>query len=116
MRLQAAFGSAEEGGTINGTIDSFKGEDGNSLVGWKVDLKKNSTDIPADGEITGGSADWSINGKTPSPGCAECNWEGKFYESDTSDNNTPRVVTGSFYTEFGKDGKMVGSFGTNKPQ
>jgi len=36
-------------------------------------------------------------------------WSGQFREQGT--DGVPGVVTGTFYTEFGRDGKMVGAFG-----
>ena len=110
VTLKADFGTSSDPATITGTISDFKGADGNSRP-WKVDLL--TATATTAGAISGGKADWSINGNKESPGCDPCNWGGQFYDVDSTDSR-PLVVTGSFYTQYSVEGKMVGSFGTKK--
>ncbi len=94
---------------ISGTIDNFMGADGMSRD-WSVELKKAA--IAATGGITrtdDNDTAWTIGGTAAS---ASGEWSGTLY--DNGDDNVPQVGTGTFYTEYGMDGKMVGAFGVNK--
>ncbi|MDE0280597.1 MAG: hypothetical protein OXN16_05865 [Gammaproteobacteria bacterium] len=106
--LQADFGDD----MITGTIDNFVGADGESR-NWSVELME--TDISATGVIDGlddasaevGTA-WTIDGTA---GATGGQWRGNLYEN--GDDGVPSIGTGTFYSEFGRDGKMVGAFGVN---
>ena len=95
--------------TITGTIDNFMGADGEARD-WSVELKEAA--VSGTGEISRTADDdtvWSMGGTAAS---ASGEWSGNFYEN--GDDLVPKVGTGTFYTEFGADGKMVGAFGVNK--
>ena len=111
--LEAEFGDATDGNTITGTIDNFMGADGMSRD-WSVEL--NETTIGNDGVIaqllttaTAGATVWSIGDDAAA---ASGQWSGNLREE--GDDGVPEVATGTFYTEFGRAGKMVGAFGANK--
>jgi len=98
---------------VTGTIDNFMGADGQSR-NWSVELKESG--VGANGIILGsdGTGDqmqtvWSMDGTAAA---ASGGWQGTLY--DNGDDDVPKVGTGTFYTEFGTDGKMVGAFGVNK--
>ena len=105
---------------ITGTIDNFMGADGQSR-NWSVELKKsaigdtglirqsdddNSDLVAGD---SGAKTAWTI-GDTAAAASGE--WSGAL--KDNGDDGVPSVGTGTFYTTFGSDGKMVGAFGANK--
>ncbi len=95
--------------SITGTVDNFMGADGMSRD-WSVELKEGA--IAATGGITRAADDdtaWTIGGTAAS---ASGEWSGTLY--DNGDDGVPKVGTGTFYTEYGMDGKMVGAFGVNK--
>ena len=101
--------------TITGIIDNFMGADGESRD-WSVELKESAiSDI---GAITGTAADaaagnqmtvWTMGGSAAD---ASGEWSGDL--KDNGDDGVPKIGTGTFYTLFGLDGKMVGAFGVNK--
>ena len=100
---------------ITGTIDNFMGADGMSR-NWSVTL--NETDIGNTGTIDGlsGSGNdeqvgtvWTIDGTA---GEAVGQWSGTLYDND--EGGVPQVATGTFYSEFGRDGKIVGAFGAKE--
>ena len=95
--------------TIDGDISQFQASDGTSKP-WKVKLSR----ATLASTITGTETVWSMNDVEGA--CdTTCPWGGTFYESDTTDPTAaPNILTGHFYTEFGTEGKMVGSFGTRK--
>ena len=102
--------------TITGTIDNFMGADGMSR-NWSVELMNSS--VSATGRIVGDPADstdtdpqmtkWTIDGTAAA---AAGEWQGTLY--DNGDDDVPKVGTGTFYSMYGRDGKMVGAFGVNK--
>ena len=101
--------------TITGTIDTFMDGDGESKD-WSVELKKSA--IAATGGITGTAADaaagnqetvWTIDGTAAA---AAGEWSGTLY--DNGDDGVPKVATGTFHSEYGNSGRMVGAFGANK--
>ena len=98
---------------IEGTIDNFIGADGQSRD-WSVKL--NETDIGDTGVIDGLDATsaevgtvWTMGGEAADE---SGQWRGALYENDAT-SGVPQVATGTFYSEFGRDGKMVGGFGAN---
>ncbi|MCY4584074.1 MAG: hypothetical protein OXE50_14955 [Chloroflexi bacterium] len=111
--LEADFGDD----TITGTIDDFTGADGEGRD-WSVELMKSN--IAATGGIAGDPDDdtdtgnqmtqWTIGGTAAD---ADGQWSGNLRELD-ADTGVPQVATGTFYSEYGTAGKMVGAFGANK--
>ena len=96
---------------ISGTIDYFMGADGESRD-WSVEL--NETDLSATGVIDGLDADneevgtvWTIGDMEGDTGGQ---WRGALQNNDDS-SGVPQVATGTFYSEFGRAGKMAGAFG-----
>lgn len=106
--LEAKFG-AVDANEVTGTIDNFVGADG-EMRDWSVKLNKaTATDA---GVITGPAENqtvWTI-GDTAASGSGE--WSGEFREQGT--DGVPGVATGTFYSEYGTAGKMVGAFGANE--
>ena len=105
--LEAKFGATH---TISGAIDQFKGADGMDRD-WTVELME-STITASNGTIARTDADdtvWTI-GETAADASGE--WLGSLRE--TGDDGVPAIATGTFYTEYGTAGKMVGAFGANK--
>ncbi len=111
VTLEADFGDD----MITGTIDNFMGADGESRD-WSVKL--NETDISDTGDIDGlgGAANdeqvgtvWTRGGTAAAK---SGQWSGALYGN--GDDGVPQVATGTFYTEFNRDGKMVGGFGVKK--
>ena len=103
------------GNTVSGAIDGFTGADGMARD-WSVELTDQA--VSAGGVIAGdGTAGstarqmtlWTIGGKAVA---ASGGWTGTF--RDNGDDGVPKVVTGTFYTEFGHEGRMVGGFGANR--
>ena len=99
--------------SITGTIDQFMGADGMSRD-WSVELKEAA--VAATGGITRAGTDqenndtvWTIGGTA---GAASGEWSGSL--QDNGDDGVPKVGTGTFYTEYGSEGRMVGAFGVNK--
>ena len=100
---------------IEGTIDQFMGADGMAR-NWSVTL--NETDISDTGVIdgVGGVSNdvevgtvWAI-GETKAAKSGQ--WRGALQEA--GDDGVPMVGTGTFYTHYGNDGRMVGAFGVTK--
>jgi len=100
---------------ITGTIDNFMGADGQSR-NWSVELKKSA--VSDNGAIAGDGTDgntdlqetaWTMDGTAAA---ASGEWSGAL--KDNGADGVPSVGTGTFYTEFAGDGKMVGAFGVNK--
>ena len=124
--LQADFEDDE----VTGTIDQFMGADGMSRD-WTVELKKSA--LFNDGAVIGDPARdginltaapvaddeaqatvWTIDGTAAAAGGE---WSGALKdtaETETDTTGVPKVATGTFYTEYGTAGKMVGAFGANK--
>ncbi len=116
--LKATFGANTEG-SVTGTIDNFRLNDGSEDPGWSVALAKgelNSTN----GTISAPAEDptvWSINGNKAS---ASGTWSGQMYDempagADNDDgSNVPTTAIGEFQSMFGANGSMVGAFGVDK--
>jgi len=103
--LMAKFGSGAAN-MVEGTINDFKVGDAGESRAWSVKLKEGAaTD---EGAITG-PADGTAWTMVDDSADASGEWSGQFREQGT--DGVPGVVTGTFYTEFGRDGKMVGAFG-----
>ena len=94
---------------ISGTIDTFMGADGMAR-NWSVELKEGGVDGTT-GNITGETTAWTI-GETAAADSGQ--WSGAL--KDLGADGVPKVATGTFYTEYGTDGKMVGAFGANKDE
>ena len=93
---------------ITGTIDNFMDSNGMPRD-WSVALKE--TEIGLTGFFPGsgaGETTWSIGG-TAAGDSGE--WKGKFYKQN--DGGVPTVGTGTFHSEYGNAGRMVGAFGVN---
>ena len=101
---------------IMGTIDRFMGADGESRD-WSVELKKSGvngtgTIIGTDGTGTEQMMTvWTIGDEAAA---AAGGWQGSL--QDNGDDGVPKVATGTFYSEYGTAGKMVGAFGANKEE
>ncbi len=110
--FEADFGDATDAGTITGTIDNFMGADGMARD-WSVELKEadidGTTTIGALGRTENNDTVWTI-GETAASASGE--WSGSLRNQGT--DGVPKVATGTFYTEYGTAGKMVGAFGVNK--
>ena len=107
--LEADFGDD----MITGTIDNFMGADGEARD-WSVELMEQGigdtgTILGDDGTGTAKMTKWTIDGEAAE---AAGQWSGNLY--DNGDDDVPQVATGEFYSEFGRDGRMVGAFGANK--
>ena len=110
--------------TITGTIDNFMGVGG--AKDWSVELKKSAlfdagamigdpdrggilrASPPAD-EDTAQETVWTIGGTAAA---ASGEWSGAL--KDNGADGVPSIATGTFYTEYGNGGKMVGAFGADK--
>ncbi len=112
VELQATFG---EDHSIKGTVDGFTGADGMSRD-WSVALSSSTvsdTGVIAGDPNTAGNTDaqmtvWTMGGVD---GDASGQWSGNLAEA--GDDTVPTVATGTFYSEFGRGGKLVGAFGAN---
>ena len=94
--------------TISGTIDMFMGADGMARD-WSVELKEAA--LADDGVITRAAANdtaWTIGGTAAG---ASGEWMGNLREEGT--DGVPKAASGTFYTEYGTGGRMVGGFGAN---
>ena len=133
-QLEAKFGTiATAGNGVTGTIDNFRLNDVSDDPGWKVSLNRADWVAAGNGAIGAGAesnsdADgyapanttWSIN---DNPAAVSGEWSGTMYDEKpgaVSDdgpgdgNNIPTTVTGTFYSEFGSEGRMVGAFGATR--
>ena len=110
--LEADFTNNTTETAITGTIDMFIGADGEPRD-WEVAL--NGSQIGDTGEIGNASAStgvdtvWTIGDDAASK---SGNWTGTL--RNNGDDLVPQVATGTFYTEYGTAGRMVGAFGANK--
>ena len=102
---------------ITGTINQFMGADGESRP-WSVELMKQGvsdtgTILGDDGTGTAGTDEkmtkWTIDGTAAAAGGQ---WSGTLY--DNGADSVPKVATGTFHSEYGNEGRMVGAFGANK--
>ena len=106
--LEADFG-ASDANTISGTIDDFVGADGEDRE-WSVELKEASiTDAGVISRTDQNDTVWTIDGTAAD---ASGEWSGSFHEQ--GDDGVPDVATGTFFSTYGDDGKMVGAFGANE--
>ena len=106
--LEANFTSNTEATAITGTIDNFTGADGR-MRDWEVALNGSTIgDTGAIGDTTDGTV-WTIGGKKAD---ASGQWSGNLRNNGT--DLVPQVATGTFYSHYGDDGRMVGAFGANK--
>ena len=95
--------------SITGTIDNFMGADGMSR-NWSVELKEAA--LAATGGITRADANdtvWTIG---DAAAAASGEWAGTLY--DNGADGVPKIGTGTFDTNYGTAGKMVGAFGVDK--
>ncbi|MDD9994066.1 MAG: hypothetical protein OXP75_19890 [Rhodospirillales bacterium] len=113
VMLEATFAEDHE---ISGTIDNFMGADGMSRD-WSVAL---GASVIADGGAIAGDPDdstdtdpqmttWTI-GDTAADAAGM--WSGDLREQ--GDDGIPGIATGTFYSTYGLDGRMVGAFGANE--
>jgi hypothetical protein len=100
--------------SITGTIDNFMGDDG-MMRPWSVELKESMIGdggiLNTTGQADGAAAEtvWTIGGNAAD---ASGEWSGSLL--DDGDDDVPQVATGTFYSEYGRAGRMVGAFGANK--
>ena len=112
--LEANFSDNE----ITGTIDMFMGADGMARD-WSVELMRST--IGDTGAIAGDPDDtndtgaqmtqWTI-GDTAAD--AAGSWTGTLLNQPADGDGVPQVATGTFYSEYGTAGRMVGGFGANE--
>ena len=119
--LTAKFGAptATNDLGLTGTVSNFRLNDGTTDPGWSVAL--NRTGFGNDGatndtdtSVTANTV-WSVNGnKSPASG----RWEATMYDEKPGGaapagdgSNVPTTATGTFHSEFGGSGRMVGAFG-----
>ena len=100
---------------ITGTIDMFVGADGQRRDDWKVELMKQGIGdtgiiLGTDGTGTAMMTKWTI-GETAAD--AAGSWSGSLYENG-DDDGVPQIATGTFNSEYGTAGKMVGAFGVER--
>ena len=116
--LTAKFGSATAEGTISGMLTDFKA--GGMDKDWTVTLKGAGTESGAP-ILTGGFGDnstttdvnesatvWTIGGTAAD---ASGMWSGDFYEAGEGTGDAPMTAAGTFSSEYGNAGRMVGAFG-----
>ena len=106
--LEATFGAANAN-EVTGTIDNFIGADG-EMRDWSVKLNEGAA---TDAGVISGPADdqtvWTIGDNAAD---ASGSWSGNFREQ--GDDGVPEAATGTFYSEYGTAGRMVGAFGANE--
>jgi len=111
--LEADFTNNTTETAITGTIDNFIGADGESRD-WEVELK--GSQISDGGGLgnaspsTGVQTVWTIGGEAAD---ASGDWSGQLRNNGTGTNGVPQVATGTFYSEYGRIGRIVGAFGAN---
>ena len=100
---------------IEGTIDGFKGADGQDR-NWSVELKESG--VADNGNIRGANGDddavpmqtvWTIGEVAAGAGGQ---WSGAL--QDAGNDGVPNVATGTFTSTYSTSGEMVGAFGVNK--
>ena len=119
VELNATFAATAH--KVSGTIDNFVGAD-DKMRDWSVALSESV--ISTGGLISGALAadgtpsttdtgaqmtTWTIGGTAAD---ADGQWSGNLLE--TGDDDVPAIATGTFYSTYGQDGRMVGAFGVNK--
>ena len=103
--LKATFA---EDHTISGTIDDFTGADGESRD-WSVELKEAT--VADGGAIAGPATEGTVWTRGETAADASGTWSGALREQ--GDDGVPDIATGTFHSEYGRDGRMVGAFGAN---
>jgi hypothetical protein len=94
---------------ITGTLDNFMGAD-DQPRNWEVELGGSPIENDgAFGDLTDGTV-WTIDGTDAD---ASGQWSGSLRNNGEEDG-VPQVATGTFYSEFGTAGRMVGGFGATK--
>ena len=108
--LEADFTNNTTATAISGTIDYFMGADDMSRD-WSVKLNGSAiADAGSFGDATAGT-EWTIGGSAAADSGM---WSGQFYDAGT--DLVPGAATGTFYTEYGTAGRMVGAFGVNEQE
>ena len=112
--LEANFGASKW--SLTGTVDEFKVGDDSEARDWSVALTHDGPNVstnltPGTGAVSAvqNNTIWSIGGEPAERSGA---YAAQLHE--LGDDGVPEVVTGTFYTEYGNSGKMVGAFGANK--
>ena len=110
--LEADFTNNADPMAITGTLDMFMGADGEARD-WSVKLNGSAiTDAGGIGDAGAmAGTEWTIGGTAAAD---KGQWSGTL--RNNGDDDVPQVATGTFYTEYGTAGKMVGAFGANKQQ
>ena len=120
--LEADFGTAGASGTagdISGTIDNFKIGDAGEDRDWSIALKESDFDSSTANVVTAGESDdgtiWTMgSGDDVNAANASGGWQMNLRNNtNNGDGNVPEVATGTFSSEFGSEGSMVGAFGAN---
>ena len=107
--LEADFTNNIGDAAITGTIDMFRVGDAGEMRDWSVKLNGSAIgNTGTIGDPTDGT-EWTLDG---TPADAAGNWTGALRNNGA--DGVPMVATGTFYTEYGTAGKMVGAFGANK--
>ena len=126
--LTAKFGAiaAPNNGGVSGVINNFMAN--GESVPWSVELQRapwgtaqgafatlDTDDVTTTSDDESKGTVWSIDGN-PAPESGR--WGGTMYDETTGDaddgSNVPTTVTGTFQSEFGSIGRMVGAFGADK--
>ncbi|MXX88161.1 MAG: hypothetical protein F4213_08995 [Boseongicola sp. SB0677_bin_26] len=105
--LVASFGTED---TISGTIDNFMVE-GSSPGSWSVELMQSKHDGSAWGDA---KTKWTMG---DAAGTATGNWNVTLHEAGTTVNalkDPPKSAMGTFNSEYGTSGNMVGAFGAER--
>ena len=110
--LNATFAETHE---ISGVIDNFIGADG-QMRNWKVELNKSTVSdlgaIAGDPTVSDSTAAqmtvWTIDGMAAA---AAGQWSGSL--QDVSAGGVPMIATGTFHSEYGTSGSIIGGFGAD---
>ena len=112
--LEADFTNNTDAMAITGALDMFMGADDQSRD-WMVKLNgsaiANNGGIGDDSDTTAGNGPMTVWTIGEMDAAASGNWTGNLRK--LGDDGVPEVATGTFYSEFGTAGKMVGAFGAN---
>ena len=107
--LEADFTNNDDADSgITGTIDMFIGADGQSR-NWEVELSGSAIGNGGAFSDATDRTTWTIDGRATAESGT---WSGPLY--DTGEEGVPEVAAGTFYTEYGTAGRMVGAFGANE--
>ena len=124
--LTAKFDTSAEAGTVSGMLSDFMA--GGEAKDWTVSLKGVGTNdgapIRADGfgedtatvDASESATVWTISGTAAA---ASGEWGGNFYYDTAAKQtaaNTPETAAGTFMSEYGNVGRMVGAFGATKDE